>query len=93
MSYNCKYIIYIILSTYFSVVICEALQLPENGDISYNESLVRNEGYTVDTLASFTCNSGYNLNGSDSSICRNSGNWNQETPTCDRGKISMLKLF
>ena len=39
----------------FSVVICEAVQPPENGSISYNKSLVRNGGYPVDTLASFMC--------------------------------------
>ena len=61
------------------------MQLPENGDISYNESLLRNEGYPIDTLASFVCHYGYTLNGSDSSTCEDSGNWNQQTPTCEQG--------
>ena len=34
------------------------------------------------------------LNGSESTICQTSGDWNKETPTCELGnKIDILYLF
>ena len=42
------------------------------------------EFYYTDTMASFSCNPGYSLSGSDSSICSTSmgGIWNEQTPSC-----------
>ena len=65
------------------VVTCDPLQNLENGDINYNESLLTNGEYPVDTLASFMCNRGYDLSGSDSGTCQTSGDWDQQTPTCN----------
>ena len=58
----------------------------ENGQTTYNDSMVQNNGYPLNTVASFTCNPGYNLNGSDSSTCQDSLNWDQQIPACDQGK-------
>ena len=33
-------------------------------------------------MALFSCDVGFSLSGSSSSICQDSGNWSQETPTC-----------
>ena len=41
-----------------------------------------NGGYPVNTVASFSCNSGYQ-NGANSATCEASGNWNEEIPTCE----------
>ena len=38
--------------------------------------------YAVGSTVSFTCNSGYRLNGADSATCRDSGSWSAESPTC-----------
>ena len=46
------------------------------------------EFYYVDTMASFSCNPGYSLSGSDSSICKTAGGgtWEHPTPTCILGE-------
>ena len=36
----------------------------ENGRVTYGESMIMNGRSPVDTLASFSCDPGYNLNGS-----------------------------
>ena len=71
------------------VVTCESLSI-ENGQINYNTSEVTAEDasfYYVDTMASFSCNHGYSLSGSDSSIflISQGGTWNEQTPICIRG--------
>ena len=43
--------------------------------------------YLEDTTAYFECYLGYSLNGSESRICQSSGNWSQQTPTCNLGNI------
>ena len=68
---------------------CSALGL-SNGRVDYNTSAV-NGRYPVDTSASFTCNSGYTRSGSSSSICQNSGGWNEYEPTCNKGKYFTLQ--
>ena len=70
-----------LLNKNVTVVTCISLSL-ENGQISYNDTQVNNE-YHVDTVATFTCNYGYSLSGSESSRCATSGNWNKETPKCN----------
>ena len=55
-----------------------------NGQINYNGSPLANQGYPVKTVASFTCNDGYFLMGSDSTTCQTSGNWNHNTPSCGK---------
>ena len=62
----------------------------ENGQVNYNASGVTNGNskyYYVDTMASFSCNFGYSLSGSDSSICQISGGgtWNPHIPICIQG--------
>ena len=67
------------------VVTCETLNL-ENGNVSYNESLIPNKGYHVGTMASFTCNSGYCLTGLELSICQSFGHWCWGPPICKQCK-------
>ena len=61
------------------------MQNLENGAVDYSESPVHNERYIVATTANFTCNYGYNLNGSASSTCLDSLNWSEQIPVCDQG--------
>ena len=71
-------------------VICATLDLA-NGQLNYNDSLVTNQGYPVATMATLTCNHGYALAGSASSLCQTSGEWEQPEPNCNLGKP--LKLI
>ena len=51
--------------------------------------------YYVDTMASFSCNHGYSLSGSDSSICQTSegGTWNKQTPSCIQGDEMIIVII
>ena len=62
------------------LVTCVALSL-DNGQVGYHTP-VGDEGYTVDTVAYFSCAYGFVLSGSSSTICQTSGNWNPEPPMC-----------
>ena len=66
-------------------VTCEALNL-ENGEVTYNESVVSNRGYPFGTMASFTCNCGYSLSELEPVTCRIFGHWCWEPPTCNQCK-------
>ena len=57
----------------------------ENGHVNYS-TVNYNGGYPIDTTALFTCDYGYSLSGSDSSICQTSTDWNEQPPTCNLGK-------
>ena len=73
------------------LVTCEALILP-NGEVSYNASAVDGR-YIMYTNASFTCNSGYSVNGFQFSICQTMGTWNPQTPTCIGKKHEWYFLY
>ena len=54
-----------------------------NGEVNPSQSDgVYPEGLTV----SFTCDEGYNLDGSESSTCAQ-GSWNPEPPVCTEGNL------
>ena len=69
----------------FPTVLCQTLDTPSNGDVDYSNDPV-NGGYTVDTVATFSCNFGYRREGSSSRTCQPSGHWNKQNPTCNRSK-------
>ena len=64
-------------------VTCEPLTAPDNGmiDCSLGGDGVPNEGETC----KFSCNDGFELEGSTSRKCRSSGNWNGKDATCIGG--------
>ena len=79
-----------------TVVTCAPVSL-NNGGVSYNKSPVKNVRYPFNTQASFTCNSGYRLDGSSSSTCHGQGSWNKGVPTCiksnDKMKLPILLKY
>ena len=85
------------IATYiFAVVTCASVSL-NNGGVSYNKPSVNNGNYPFNTQASFTCNSGYRLEGSSSSTCQGQGSWNKGVPTCiksnDKMKLPILLKY
>ena len=54
-----------------------------------------NGQYLVDTTVTFTCDSGYSLQGSASSTCQVSGIWDPLPPTCSLGEYGsrLLQFF
>ena len=57
---------------------CEGLDNVGHGEVVYN----KRPKYDVETVASFSCDYGYRISGSNSITCQNSGNWNQAKPSC-----------
>ena len=80
------------LLIYFNIdaVTYSSLSL-SNGEVSYSGSAMNGE-YPVNTVASFTCNSGYALSGSESSTCETSGTWNEQDQMCNQGEVKGIWL-
>ena len=74
----------------FYTVVCPFLTLT-NGKVDYNTSRMvyyDNYGYSVNTMASFSCDTFYHREGNSSAICQSSGNWSEPTPTCNSSNVN-----
>ena len=60
------------------VVDCGPLRDPDNGMVDTSR------GTTYNSRATYTCDKGYNLNGTDSRICQPDGMWSAIEPVCNR---------
>ena len=64
---------------------CTSLFL-ENGDVNFDNN-AEDQGYPAGTVASFSCDSGYNRDGPNSATCQPSGTWDKDTPHCNGGNV------
>ena len=78
---KCSLWLNILTLLYIYPVRCAPLSLV-SGEVSNTES-AENGQYPVDTVASFSCDSGYYQHGPNSVTCQTSGNWNEEAPRCE----------
>ena len=69
---------------------CDNLLTPSNGGMSCSSGRVE-VGYEGDTC-SFTCNTGYELTGSDTRTCQNSGSWSGSESTCNMPIYLMVSI-
>ena len=65
---------------------CNDLSVPANGQITSCSSGRVGVGYEGDTC-SFTCNTGYELTGSDTRTCQSDGSWSGSDDVCRRGNM------
>ena len=65
---------------------CGDLSTPANGEITSCSSGSVGVGYEGDTC-SLTCNTGYELIGSDTRTCQSDGSWSGSDDVCRRGNI------
>ena len=73
----------IFMHTYFTLVNCQLLSNLENGNIS---CAMGDDGVpSYEDTCSFTCNTGYELTGSDTRTCQSNGNWSGNATVCRRG--------
>ena len=59
----------------FPVVVCPELTNPDNGQVDLS-------GMNIGSLANYSCNSGYNLTGSELRMCMADGSWSGQDPVC-----------
>ena len=67
----------------YTVVPCLSVTDPNNGII--NCSLGDDEVPSYEDTCSFTCNTGYELTGSDTRTCQSDGSWSGSDNVCRRG--------
>jgi len=73
------------LKGFCCLVPCPSLTDPNNGMITCS---LRDGGVpSYEDTCSFTCNTGYELTGSDTRTCQNNGSWSGSADMCRRGKI------
>ena len=77
-SYIIKNIIHCYLNTL--TVMCSLLANPDNGII--NCSLGDDGAPSYEDACSFTCNTGYELTGSDTRTCQSNGSWSGDDVMC-----------
>ena len=71
---------------------CSSLNNPNNGMTSC--SLGDDETLSYEDTCSFTCNTGYELTGSDTRTCQSDGNWSGNDDVCRRGNVcSILCIY
>ena len=76
------------MALYIHIVPCPPLPQPENGMI--NCSLGDDDVPSYEDTCSFTCNTGYELTGSETRICQSNGSWNEiEQAFCSTGMVYM----
>ncbi len=61
---------------YTLAVDCGSLTDPTNGTVDASPT-------TFMSTATYTCNTGYNINGGNTSTCQANGTWSGSEPTCD----------
>ena len=67
---------------------CPPLTIPDNGIIDCS---LGDDGIpSYEDTCSFTCNTGYELTGSDTRTCQSVGSWSGSDDVCRRGKNSCI---
>ncbi|XP_064386166.1 uncharacterized protein LOC135334779 [Halichondria panicea] len=70
---------------------CPDLIVPANGMISYNMGTASLR--PVDTVATFTCDTGYTLTGGTTRVCASGGVWSGSPPTCQLACFDLPPLM
>jgi len=72
-------------------VVCPSLTAPNNGAMTCS---LEDDGVpSYEDTCSFTCNTGYELSGSDTRTCQSDGSWNGTDTMCSRGEHGMVTLY
>ena len=68
---------------------CGDLTNPANGHVSYTAETT----YMTGQLATYICNTGYNLVGNSTRTCLARGVWSGNTPTCQGVLLLLVYIF
>ena len=66
---------------------CTNLSIPANGRIELCSSGRAGVGFEGDNC-SYTCNTGYELTGSDTRTCQSNGSWSVSDVVCSEGELN-----
>ena len=58
-----------------AVMMCPNLTSPSNGSVMMN-------GTGINSVAKYSCRTGFVLRGTTKRICQNNGEWSESSPTC-----------
>ena len=77
----------VVLNVNFSIlgIFCDKFPTKNTLNVEYSNPLI-----TVDTLATFSCRPGYELVGSETATCGESGTWSNQMPRCE-GKFFIIR--
>ena len=71
---------------YFAEINCPNLMDPTNGVVSFSAT-------TPGSSATYTCNTGYQLEGTSPRTCQDNGTWSGSDPTCTRMYTNEIKII
>ena len=74
----------------FLLVSCPSLNEPSNGIIKC--SVENDRSLSYEDTCNFTCETGYELIGSESRTCQSDGSWSGSVAICNRGEFITLHL-
>jgi len=80
-----------LFSDNYLLVLCLSLIDPNNGKITC--SLGDDEAPSYEDMCDFTCNTGYELTGSDIRTCQSDGSWSGNNTICRRGEMKCVKFW
>lgn len=66
------------------MITCDDLSHPDNGRVTLKG------GSAVNSIAEYTCNEGFQLDGDSLRFCRLNGTWTEYPPVCVEGNITTL---
>ena len=69
-----------------SAVDCGPLKNPTNGQVIVPAT-------TLNNMATYSCNSGYTLNGTQTRTCQASGVWSNAGPTCEGEQTESYQII
>ena len=76
---------------YVIIVSCPSLNNPSDGMIDC--SLGDDGVLSYEDTCSFTCNTGYELTGSDTRTCQSDGSWNGSITMCRRSELLLIRIY
>ena len=66
------------------VLLCIFIGIDCGSPGALENGMVTNNGTFVTSVATFTCDFGYELIGDTQRVCQSDGTWSNMVPTCDR---------
>lgn len=68
-----------------TAVDCGTLSSPANGDVDFGQTTLR-------SVATYSCNAGYDLVGVESVTCQTNGMWSAGIPECTRKQVNHVNF-